>query len=82
MSFPTPVQAPPVQRPALVRLEDLAIVREAYANSGGDIDRIVYLTVRLRHHYNFNDPPQFAYPGYDRMAVSAHDVPAPSSRGA
>jgi hypothetical protein len=65
-----PLQTPPVQRPQLVRLTDLSVVRAAIVNAGGRQERFAAMYAELRQGYNFNDPPYFAHPDAARMKVS------------
>jgi cyanobactin biosynthesis protein (PatB/AcyB/McaB family) len=60
-----PPQAPPVRRPEPVQPHDtIDVVR-------GTGDQLIARRIEIMHGANFNDPPAFELPVYDRMMVSS-----------
>lgn len=68
MSTPTtpatmPPQAPPVRRPELVR------PHHAVEITHGTPEQLVRVRMALTHGANFNDPPAYTPPSYQRMRL-------------
>ncbi|MGV2829637.1 cyanobactin biosynthesis system PatB/AcyB/McaB family protein [Myxosarcina sp. GI1(2024)] len=62
-----PKLAPPVKRP------DLIFPHRAVDIVNGRGEDLIHIRMDLMHGANFNDPPQFRYPSFQRIMSSCWD---------